>query len=155
MSDEPPATPAIPVLLVAEDDKYDRMFLQQAVAEAGLAVDLKFVADGEQLLDYLHRRNDFAHIDVPMSNVLVLMDLNMPRLNGDEALKQIRAARGLDCTPVVIFSTSSDEKQIAQSYENGANAFITKPADFNDFVAVIRKLGLFWFGAARLPLLKR
>jgi CheY-like chemotaxis protein len=131
------------------------MFLQQAVAETGLAVDLKFVADGEQLLDYLHRRNDFAQIDVPMSNVLVLMDLNMPRLNGDDALKQIRADRGLDCTPVVIFSTSSDEKQIAQSYENGANAFITKPADFNDFVAVIRKLGLFWFGAARLPLLKR
>ena len=146
-------TSAMPVLLVAEDSKYDRMILEEAVGEAGLEVNLQFVTNGEELLDYLHCRNGFAALDLQDTLLIVLMDLNMPRLNGDDALKLIRADQRLKSTPVVIFSTSSSERQILQSYRNGANAFITKPADFGDFVEIVRKLGMFWFGAARLPVL--
>lgn len=146
--------PSEPVaILVAEDNKYDRMILQQAFDELGLSVSLYFVGNGEAVMDYLLRRNAYAAEAVSPRPALVLMDLNMPLMNGHEALKAIRADEALRMLPVIILSTSDNPKQIAQAYANGVNAFMTKPGPYDDFVDLMRKFGAYWLTGARLPTL--
>ena len=149
---EPYIRPADPVaILVAEDNKYDRMILQQAFSEIGIRVSLHFVGSGEDVLDYLHRRNAYAaEADSPRP-ALVLMDLNMPRMDGQEALKAIRADEALRMLPVVVLSTSDNPKQIAQAYANGVNAFMTKPGPYDEFVKLMQGFGSYWLQTARLP----
>jgi two-component system response regulator len=138
-------------ILVAEDNKYDRMILQQAFNELGLNVGLYFVDNGEELLDYLYRRNAFATPIPPPRPALVLMDLNMPRMNGHEATRAIRQDEALRLLPVIVFSTSGAPAQVTQAYANGVNAFMTKPGPYDDFLDLIRKFGSFWLTAAKLP----
>jgi CheY-like chemotaxis protein len=138
-------------ILVAEDSKYDRMILQQAFGELGLNVSLHFVDNGEAVLDYLHRRNAFAVAATSPRPALVLMDLNMPRMNGQETLLAIREDEALRSLPVIVLSTSDSPKQIDQAYKNGVNAFVTKPGRYDEFVDLVSRLGAFWLTTARLP----
>jgi CheY-like chemotaxis protein len=138
-------------ILVAEDNQYDRLILQAAFDELGLNVRLNFVANGEELLDCLHRRNAFASPGAAVRPDLILMDLNMPMMNGNDAVIAIRADINLRQLPVIALSTSNNPRQIAQAYADGMNAFLTKPGHFDDFVELLRKFGDFWLTCAQLP----
>jgi CheY-like chemotaxis protein len=139
------------VILIAEDNKYDRMILQEVFAELHWQIDLRFVTDGQELVEYLQRTAAFAPPAQAPRPGLVLMDLNMPRMNGDEALRAMRADPDLRILPVVILSTNDNAKTVIEAYASGANAFMMKPGGFDEFVDLIRKFGEFWLGVARLP----
>ena len=138
-------------IVVAEDNKYDRLILAEAFREVDLNVSLSFVSHGEELLDYLHGRNAYAEAHATRRPSLILMDLNMPRMDGNEALKRIRADATLRKLPVMILSMSDSPDQITQAYDNGANAFMTKPGHFDDLVQLLRSFGRFWLQEAKLP----
>ena len=138
-------------IVVAEDNKYDRMILAEAFREVGLNVTLSFVSHGEELLDYLRGRYGHAEAQATPRPSLILMDLNMPRMDGNEALKRIRADAALRKLPVVVLSMSDSSRQIAEAYDNGANAFMTKPGHFDDLVRMLRSFGHFWLREAKLP----
>ena len=140
------------LILVAEDNKFDRIILQEVFAELGYDVNLRFVTNGEEVMDYLHCRNAFADpADAPRP-ALIMMDLNMPRMTGDEALRLIRADPALCMLPVIGLSTTDSPKLVSQSYANGLNAFMTKPGAFDDFVILIRSFAAFWLDRAKLPI---
>jgi CheY-like chemotaxis protein len=146
------ANPGDPVvILVAEDNNYDRMILQQAFDDLGLNVTLHFVGDGQDLLDYLRRQNAYAAEAYSHSPALVLLDLNMPRMDGQEALKAIRADATLRVIPVVVLSTSDNPKQVGQAYANGVNAFMTKPGPYDEFVKLIGAFANYWLDSVRFP----
>jgi CheY-like chemotaxis protein len=142
-----------PLILVAEDNKYDRLILQEVFAELGWNVSLRFVTNGEEVMDYLNRRNTFAAPNTAPRPVLVLMDLNMPRLTGNEALRLIRADPALCMLPVIVLSTADSPKLVIQAYANGINAFMTKPGAFEEFVDLLRRFGAFWLEGAKLPII--
>jgi CheY-like chemotaxis protein len=109
------------------------------------------VADGEELVDYLLRRGKYESASASPRPDLILLDLNMPRKDGREALKEIRAHQELRRVPVVVFTTSRADTDIERVYELGANSFVTKPAGFDELVATVTQLTGYWFGTARLP----
>lgn len=137
-------------ILLADDDADDRMLAREALAESRLVNDLRFVEDGEQLLDYLYRRNRYESEDAPRPG-LILLDLNMPRKDGREALREIKADRNLRCIPIVVLTTSQAEEDIYRTYDLGVNSFITKPVTFEGLVQVMRVLGRYWFEIVELP----
>ncbi len=137
------------VVLMAEDDEEDRMMAREALAEAQASVELHTVEDGEELLDYLRRRGRWA--DGAPRPQLILLDLNMPRKDGREALREIKADPDLCTLPVVVLTTSREEEEIAQSYALGANSFIRKPVSFADLVRVMRAIDAYWFDTVALP----
>ena len=138
-------------ILVAEDDADDRILIRDAFRECRLANELYFVEDGEQLLDYLHRRGKFTDPASTPRPGLILIDLNMPRKDGREALKEIKSDANLRRIPVVVLTTSKAEEDIARTYELGASSFITKPVSFAALVQVMRTLGDYWFEMVQLP----
>lgn len=138
-------------ILMADDDEEDRILAKDALEESRLANDLFFVSDGEELLDYLHRRGKYAgHKDAPRPGV-ILLDLNMPRMSGTEALREIKADPYLRQIPVVVLTTSKAEEDIFRSYDLGASSFITKPVTFEGLVEVMKGLGKYWFEIVDLP----
>jgi CheY-like chemotaxis protein len=141
-----------PVILIADDDSDDRLLAREALEESGLAGDLRFVEDGAELMDYLRHRNKFSAPAASPQPGLILLDLNMPRKDGREALKEIRADLELRKIPVVILTTSHADTDIARSYELGANSFITKPTAFDALVKVMKAIGGYWFEVVVLPL---
>lgn len=145
-------TEAKPILiLMADDDADDRMLTQEALAESRLANDLRFVKDGEELMDYLYQRGEFVDEQSCPRPGVILLDLNMPRKDGREALKEIKADPVLRRIPVVILTTSKAEEDIFRSYDLGANSFITKPVTFEGLVEVMRGLGRYWLEIVELP----
>lgn len=138
-------------LLLAEDDPDDRMLIRDALREAKLANDLHVVEDGEELLDYLHRRGRHASAAEAPRPGLILLDLNMPRKDGREALQEIKADPELRQIPVVVLTTSKAEEDVFRSYDLGANSFITKPVTFQSLVEVMRTLEKYWFEIVELP----
>ena len=138
-------------ILLADDDADDRMMAGEALAERRLANDLRFVEDGEELMDYLHRRGRFSDpSDAPRPG-LILLDLNMPRKDGREALSEIKSDPELRKIPVVVLTTSQAEEDIYRTYDLGVNSFITKPVMFESMVAVMKALGKYWFEIVELP----
>ena len=138
-------------ILLADDDADDRMMAAEALAESRLANDLRFVEDGEELMDYLHRRGRFSDpSDAPRPG-LILLDLNMPRKDGREALSEIKSDPELRKIPVVVLTTSQAEEDIYRTYDLGVNSFITKPVMFESMVAVMKALGKYWFEIVELP----
>jgi CheY-like chemotaxis protein len=138
-------------ILLADDDADDRMMAAEALEESRLANDLRFVEDGEELLDYLYRRGRFAaQTDAPRPG-LILLDLNMPKKDGREALKEIKADPELRAIPVVVLTTSRAEEDIYRTYDLGVNSFITKPVMFESLVNVMKALGKYWFEIVELP----
>jgi CheY-like chemotaxis protein len=138
-------------ILMADDDEDDRMMTQEALKEARLANEIRFVVDGEELMDYLYQRGKYAGgVNAPRPG-LILLDLNMPKKDGREALKEIKAHPNLRRIPVVVLTTSKAEEDIYRSYDLGVNSFITKPVSFDGLVFVITTLAHYWFQIVQLP----
>jgi CheY-like chemotaxis protein len=136
---------------MADDDEDDRMMAKEALEEAGLSNVLYFVKDGEELMDYLLRKGAYADpADAPRPG-LILLDLNMPKKDGREALKEIKGDPSLRQIPIVIMTTSKAEEDIFRSYEYGVNSFITKPVSFASLVDIMKTLGRYWFDIVQLP----
>jgi CheY-like chemotaxis protein len=136
-------------ILIAEDSKFDQMILRRAFAAAEIAVELRFVSDGEDLLTCL--RGMVAAGGTSPLPAIVLMDLHMPRMGGREALRQIRLDERLRHLPIVMLTTSGSERHVRELYGIGANSYVVKPNTFEDVVATVRQLEQYWFGIARLP----
>ncbi len=149
MSERPPVRPI--TILMADDDEDDRLLTQEAMEEARVINELRFVEDGLELLDYLHRRGGFAEPGAAPRPGLILLDLNMPRLDGRQALERIKADPSLRRIPVVVLTTSKAEEDILRSYDLGAASFITKPVTFASLVEVVRTLDRYWTGIVQLP----
>lgn len=139
------------LILMAEDDADDRLLVQDAFAECGNGDSVRFVGDGEELVDYLLRRGKYEKAEESPRPDLILLDLNMPRKDGREALKEIRAHADLRRVPVVVFTTSRADTDIEKVYELGANSFITKPAAFDVLVATMSNITGYWFSVVELP----
>lgn len=139
-------------LLVADDDIEDRMMIQDALAENRLANNLKFVEDGEQLMDYLFHRGKFSDREQWPRPGLILLDLNMPKKDGREALREIKSNPEFKDIPVVVLTTSKAEEDVYRSYGLGVNSFITKPVTFESLVTITRELGRYWFEIVELPI---
>lgn len=138
-------------ILVAEDDPDDRMLIQRALSKGVLANDVRMVEDGEELLAYLRREGTYSDPATSPRPGLILLDLNMPRLSGREALRVIKSDERTRSIPVVILTTSQAETDILESYTTGANAYVTKPVTFDDLVRVVRAIDSFWFEVVSLP----
>ena len=138
-------------ILMADDDADDRMLTKDALEEARLANSIDFVEDGEQLMAYLQRRGPYAALaDQPLPG-LILLDLNMPRKDGREALAEIKDDPALRRIPVVVLTTSKAEEDILRTYDLGVNSFITKPVTFESLVYTMKTLAKYWFEIVELP----
>ncbi len=143
----------IPVtILLCDDDEEDRRLTQQALEKAHISNNVESVEDGEQLLDYLYQRGAYAgETGAAPRPGLILLDLNMPKMDGREALKIIKSDPTLRDIPVVILTTSSFDQDILRSYELGVNSFITKPVTFTGLVDAMNVLGRYWLEIVELP----
>lgn len=130
-------------ILLAEDNPEDVELILAALIGANLADDVAVVHDGQEALDYLFRHDQYAQRSGE-NPAVVLLDLKMPKLDGHEVLRAIRAAPTLRTVPVVILTSSCDEREVFQSYELGANAYVVKPQDFQAFRETVARLGVFW-----------
>ncbi|HEV7951805.1 MAG TPA: response regulator [Candidatus Saccharimonadales bacterium] len=137
-------------ILMADDDDDDYLLTKKALKESKLLNTLVRVKDGEELIDYLLARGQYADQEVMRPGV-ILLDLNMPRMDGREALKVIKSEPSLSNIPVVVFTTSKAEEDIYRSYQLGGNSFITKPVTFENLITVMKTLGLYWFEIVELP----
>lgn len=140
----------VPVLM-AEDDEDDRMMAERAFRENRIANPLVTVGNGADLLDYLRQKGKFADSSKSPRPCLILLDLNMPKMDGREALKLIKGDEKLMRIPVVIITTSKAEEDILKSYNTGANSYITKPITFEGLVKVIKTLKDYWLEIVELP----
>ena len=140
-------------ILMADDDEDDRMFAQDALVEARLANHIDFVEDGEELMDYLRHRGKYDNDNGngPTRPGLILLDLNMPRKDGREALKEIKADPNLRQIPVVVLTTSKAQEDIFRTYDLGVSSFITKPVSFEGLVDIMKTLSKYWFEIVTLP----
>lgn len=138
-------------ILIADDDDDDRQLAREAFHEARLGNPLAFVEDGEQLLAYLRREGRYADDALYPLPGLVLLDLNMPRMDGREALAEIKGSDQLKHIPVVVMTTSKAEEDVVRSYRVGVNSFITKPVTFQGLVEVVATLGKYWLEIVDLP----
>jgi len=137
-------------ILMADDDSDDRELTEEAFQEVRFANDLRFVRDGRDLLDYLTRTNGYTSENAPFPG-LILLDLNMPRMDGREALTAIKANPRLKAIPVVILTTSKADEDIVRSYELGAASYIPKPVTFMGLVNAMKTLSDYWFELVEIP----
>jgi two-component system response regulator len=138
-------------ILMAEDDADDRLLIQEAFRKSRLNNDLFFVQDGQDLMDYLRRQGRYTTPASSPRPGLILLDLNMPRKDGREALQEIKADPGLRMIPAVVLTTSKAEEDILRSYDLGAAGYITKPVTYEGLVKVVRVLGKYWLEIVELP----
>jgi CheY-like chemotaxis protein len=135
-------------VLMADDDEDDRLLARDAFDECDIDVDLRFVEDGVELLEYLHGHG--AWTDAPLPS-LILLDLNMPRKDGREALAAIKENPALRRIPVVVITTSKAEEDVVRSYDLGVSSFISKPVTYDSLRTLVRTLTNYWFQTVRLP----
>jgi len=136
---------------MADDDPDDRLLIKEAFQESLISNSIYFVEDGVELLDYLRWQDKFANPKDAPTPDLILLDLNMPRKDGREALAEIKSDPRLRYIPVVVLTTSKAEEDIMRSYDIGAASYITKPVTFDGLVEAIRGLGQYWVQIVRLP----
>ena len=140
------------VVIIAEDDPDDRLLIQDALKEAThQSVDAVFVNDGAELLDYLHQRGPYVAKGRRRQPELILLDLNMPKKGGLEALEEIKRDEALRSIPVVVLTTSHAPEHVSRSYALGGNGFITKPDSYKELVQVMANLERYWFKTVLLP----
>ena len=139
------------VLLMADDDPADCLLTEKALRKADITCPLYVVHDGAELMDYLKQRGNYTDPAAAPRPSLILLDLNMPKVNGTEFLAQLREEPELNSIPVVILTTSNDERDIAASYALGANAYMVKPSAFDDMVSVAEVVKAHWLETVRLP----
>ena len=137
-------------ILMAEDDPRDTELALLALDEYNIANQVIVVRDGVEALDYLYRRGAYSE-RAPGNPVVVLLDLKMPKISGSEVLRQIKSDPGLKTIPVVVLTSSKEDRDIAESYQLGVNAYCVKPVAFEKFVNVVRQLGLFWVLTNEVP----
>ena len=142
------------MILMADDDADDRDMTKEAFMESHLLNDLRFVEDGVELMDFLHRRGTYSDPATSPRPGLILLDLNMPKKDGREALAEIKADPKLQTIPVVVLTTSKEEEDILRSYQLHANSYIAKPVKFDALVHVVTSLGKYWMEIVELPLEK-
>ncbi len=147
MADEP----RVITILMADDDEEDREFAREALVEARLTNDFRTVADGEELMDYLLQRKAYSDPGSAPRPGIILLDLQMPRMDGFEALKRIKADPSLSEIPVIILTTSGADEDISRSYSLRASSFIRKPVKFDGLVEALRAVGRYWFEIVELP----
>jgi len=151
MNTENEVIPKSVLILIAEDDEDDQMFTKEAFEENHLLNETRFVNDGVELMDYLRRRGKYANpADSPRPGI-ILLDLNMPKMDGREALQEIKSDPALRSIPIIVLTTSKAERDILESYDLGVNCFITKPVTFSDFITTARTIGHYWFDIVQLP----
>jgi CheY-like chemotaxis protein len=140
-------------ILMADDDADDRELTRDALQDSWLAKQMKFVVDGQELIDYLRRQGRYAERsrDAPRPGI-ILLDLNMPRMDGREALAEIKSDQSLRAIPIVVLTTSKDEEDVTRTYDLGANSFISKPVTHTGLVDVMRSLTKYWLEVVELPL---
>jgi CheY-like chemotaxis protein len=136
---------------MAEDDPDDRLLIKEALVESQLVNPIQFVGNGEELLDYLNRRGQYRNRRRFPRPGVILLDLNMPKKDGREALQEIKADPKLRQIPVVVLTTSTAEEDIVRTYDLGANSFISKPVTFEGLVKVMKSLGHYWLEIVELP----
>lgn len=139
------------IILMADDDADDRLLAQDAMQESRVLNELHFVEDGVQLLSYLRGDNEFSDRTLYPMPGLILLDLNMPKMDGREALAEIKADHRLRRIPVVILTTSKAEEDMVKGYDLGAASYITKPVTFDALVELMRTLGKYWVEFVELP----
>ena len=138
-------------ILMADDDADDREMTREAFAANHLHNDLRFVVNGVELMDYLKRRGAYADPAAAPVPGLILLDLNMPKKDGREALEEIKADPKLREIPVVVLTTSKEEEDIHRSYQLHANSYITKPVTFEALIGLVSALGKYWMEIVELP----
>lgn len=136
---------------MADDDAEDCMLAKEALRESRLANELRTVADGEELLDYLYRRRQYESEDSSPRPGLILLDLNMPRMDGREVLQKLKSDPEFRSIPIVVLTTSRAEEDVYRSYELGANSYIAKPVTFDGLVKVAQSLTDYWLNIVKLP----
>ena len=138
-------------ILIAEDDADDRILILDAFNECGIEHEIVFVDDGEHLINYLKQEGKYTDPKLSPRPSMILLDLNMPKIDGREALKEIKSNPKLKAIPVIVLTTSRAQEDIVRSYELGANAYVTKPTAFADLIAIVSSLKNFWITTAELP----
>lgn len=152
MSRTSPSRSRVPIpILIADDDEEDRTLARDALTEARLANDLRFVNDGEELMQYLRCEGRYAAPGAAPRPGLLLLDIQMPKRDGFECLREIRADPMLRQLPVVVLTTSRAEADIFRSYDLGVNSFVSKPVTFDGLVDAMRTIGRYWFEIVALP----
>jgi CheY-like chemotaxis protein len=139
------------VILMADDDEDDRMMTKEALEDAKIANALYTVEDGEQLLDYLLRQGEYADPEKSPRPGLILLDLNMPKKDGREALKEIKSNPDLRQIPIVVMTTSKAEEDIYRTYDLGVNSFVSKPVSFDGLTEIMKTISAYWFNIVELP----
>lgn len=137
-------------ILIADDDPDDRLMTREALSQSSTPSRVSFVEDGEELLDYLHHRGKYNAVQHPYPD-LILLDLNMPKKSGVEALQEIKTNAELRHIPIVVLTTSKVEEDIYRTYDLGVNSFVTKPVSYGSLVNTMKILGKYWFEVVRLP----
>jgi CheY-like chemotaxis protein len=138
-------------VLIAEDDEDDRLLIEEALEENNLLNNLYFVENGEELMDYLYHRGAYTDQSLfPRPNI-ILLDLNMPKKDGREALKEIKEDPYLKSIPIIVLTTSKAEEDILKSYDLGVNSFISKPVNFDSLVNIMETFSRYWFEIVQLP----
>ena len=138
-------------ILVAEDDEEDRLLIQQAIQASPTSISVHFVENGEQALDFLLNKGKYIDQVKYARPGILLLDLNMPRMDGRELIEVLKNNPSFVNLPLVVLSTSNDNKDIEETYHLGANSFITKPSSFSGFVDVMKSLKQYWFDIVELP----
>lgn len=138
-------------VLIADDNRADRLLTVTAFRQAQVSNPIDEVADGEELMDYLLCQGRYAGHPLPAGPLLILLDINMPRKNGLEALAEIRACPQLRHIPIIMLTTSEADGDVARAYDLGANSFTTKPMDFSSFLGLVQELRRYWLDMVRMP----
>jgi CheY-like chemotaxis protein len=137
-------------ILLVEDDPKDVELTLSALADNNIANEIAVTRDGTEALDYLYRRGSYA-ARAEHDPLLILLDLKLPKVDGLQVLRQLKSDDRLKLIPVVMLTSSNEEKDVVRSYNLGVNAYVVKPVDFDEFAAAIRQLGLFWTITNRPP----
>ncbi|HEY1056292.1 response regulator [Emticicia fontis] len=139
------------VIMMADDDPDDRSMTKEALEENFLLNELRFTEDGAELMDYLKRRGKYSDPESSPRPGVILLDLNMPKKDGRECLREIKSDDELKSIPVIVLTTSKAEEDILRTYDLGVNSFVTKPVTFMELVEVMKNLGNYWFDIVQLP----
>jgi two-component system response regulator len=142
-------------ILLVEDNADDEALTFRALTKNNIGNQLIVAHDGAEALDYLFATGKYSGRDLNFGPQLVLLDLNLPKISGLEVLRQLRANERTKYLPVVILTSSNEEKDLLQGYDNGANSYVRKPVDFNQFIESVRQLGLYWLILNELPPARR
>ena len=138
-------------ILLVEDSPYDAEMTQRALGKFNFGNRLHWVKDGEEALEFIFCRGRYAGRDPARPPKLVLLDLKMPKVNGIEVLRQVKDHGQLSAIPVVVMTSSNEERDVVESYRLGANSYIVKPVEFGAFAEVVSSIGLYWVLTNRVP----